>query len=182
MKKGNKKSIISLIILVLCMALSTVFIARTVVRRVDINKNLENFVIAEIPEAEIIEIGNYYRESFVKNRSFGSSSGFSGSIYDKQDHEEVMHSARSVTGIRTISATLADGRTVELDINIKLSSGVAKLAIVTEDKIIDCVGIEGEASFKYTVTEANKVFVKILCEDAKIETVVIRKILSLDAA
>jgi len=136
----------------------------------------ENFSIDDASDKNILEKNIYYTSYRDKYNKSGERSGFSSILYENEDYDKVTYSTKNITGIKTISATLADGCTVELDINVKLSSGVAKLAIVTEDKIIDCIGIEGEASFKYTVTEANKVFVKILCEDAKIEITSVRRI------
>ena len=178
MRKNNTKSFFPHTVIVICIILGILLVARIVTRIVNNEKALENFVIAELSNEEIVKEENVCREFMFKIRSHGSSSGFLNEMYDAQDHEEVNYSVKKITGINTISATLAEGRTVTLDINVKLLSGVAKLAIVADDRILECIELDGETTLEYTVNGANKVFVKMLCEDAKIEAVVIRSIAS----
>ena len=93
-----------------------------------------------------------------------------------EDSDRVKFSCEKITGIKTVSVTKVEDQTLELKISSGLSDGMAKIAVIRDDLILEYIDFGEEIILSYNVAGEHTYRVKILCEDAKLEITVERSV------
>ena len=88
---------------------------------------------------------------------------------------ETVYSAKKVTGIKNVSASLAKDCTLVLNIDTTLESGNAEVVVIMDDEIVDRFNAGEQKTFEYSVSGEHKFYVRILCEEAKISITTTRE-------
>jgi hypothetical protein len=73
-----------------------------------------------------------------------------------------------------MSAKVVSG-TVTFNIDAEITSGVAEIVVIKDDEIVDRAPL-GDMVLTYEVSEESVFYVKLLCEDAKIDIRIMRSI------
>ena len=131
--------------------------------------DLDNFTIETLTNDQIVGISGDCRAVLTKWGTSGDNSGIVHSEYIKADSDKTKFSAKEITGIKTISATLAKDCTFTITIDSKVGNGKAQIVVIQDDKIIERLDATTSTTLEYIVVGEHRFYLKILCEEAQIE-------------
>lgn len=131
--------------------------------------DLNNFEIETLTNDQIVNISGDCRAVLTKWGASGDNSGIVHSEYIKADSDKTKFSAKEITGIKTISATLAKDCTFTISIDSKVGNGKAQIVVIQDDKIIERLDATTSTTLEYIVVGEHQFYIKILCEEAQIE-------------
>lgn len=133
--------------------------------------DLDDFSINGLTEEQKIKIANSYNATLTTWINSGKRSGFRGYTYEDEDHDETYFKAKKATGIKTVNATSVENCAVEWEIDCTVTKGAAKIIIVMDENSIlkEFEPNTDKITFSYFAEGKHSFFVKILCEEAKIE-------------
>ena len=138
--------------------------------------NLDSFEINELSTAEIVDVSDDYRAVLTSWSEYGKKSGVQQSKYTKADHDRIKFSAKKITGIKTVSATLARDCKLVINIESQLKNGKAQIVVVQDDTVIEYLDASTQSTLEYNVVGQHCFYVKIICEEAQIEVDTYRQI------
>ena len=121
--------------------------------------DLNNFSIELLSEDQILYVSNQYKAS--KTHEEG-----------KYNRDYYLFSSKEITGIITLSKTLAKDCNLELAINSKIDSGTVRLVLICDEQILEIVDPTSDMKFTYKVVGEHTYYVKALCGTAKMEIVI----------
>ena len=128
-----------------------------------------NINVNELTDEQIVEISTNQSSYGTCWLAKGDASGVRNKEYRSVDYDETFFSAKKINGIKTVSSTMANDCTVNLEIDSSISKGNARIVVIIDDKIVEEFEAGENKSLEYTVDGEHFIYVKILCEDAEIE-------------
>ena len=135
--------------------------------------DLSKFSLEELSNEQIIHISIHYNSLKSHVSRSGNRSGVVGT-YKDFDSDICDYSSKKITGIMTLSVTLAKDCTLKLDINSKVESGNLRFVLICDNEIIETIEATSDISFTYNVVGEHTYYVKALCENASVEITVKR--------
>ena len=136
----------------------------------------EAFSIDNLSDEDIIHKQNAttFASSIKYNK--GEKTGVVGAS-KYEDSDKVEFGCKKITGIKRISATkVAEGSTLTLKISSTLTSGKAKIVIISKEEIVEYIEFGRDLTLTYEVDSECIFYVKILAEDAELKITVEREI------
>lgn len=137
--------------------------------------DLKNFKIVELTDAKIVSTDGDCTAVMTSFKRSGDRSGINSSYFMDEDGEKTEYSAKKITGIKTVSATLAKDCTLVLNIGTILDSGNAEVVVIMDDTIVDRFTAGEQKTLEYDVNGEHTFYVRILCEEAKISITTTRE-------
>lgn len=134
-----------------------------------------DFKISELTSEQIVNTEGECKAFMTSFKRSGSRSGISSQYFDDEDGDKTVYSAKKVTGIKNVSATLAKDCTLVLNIDTTLESGNAEVVVIMDDKIVERFNAGEQKTFEYSVSGEHKFYIRILCEEAKISITTTRE-------
>ena len=137
--------------------------------------DLDNFVIADLTNEQIASTSGSCKVTEPHFERSGSNSGITDIKFADEDRDKTHYTAKKITGIKTVSATLVKDCTIKLDIDSEVISGNAEVVILIDDIVFERINANVDKTFKYDVVGEHTFYVRIICEDAQIDIEVERE-------
>lgn len=130
--------------------------------------NLKSFKISELTDETIVSVDSDFKAFMTRTGRSGSRSGIDSLYFMDVDGDKTEYSAKKITGVNTVSATLAKDCTLVLNIDTTLEAGNAEVVVIMDDKIVNRFNAGDKKVLEYKVNGEHMFYVRILCEKAKI--------------
>ena len=141
----------------------------------DFGIDLKNFSISELTDQQIISVSARSSSYMGGGSKTGESTGVEGFHYSDVDKDSVRRFAKKIVGLTTLMTAKVVSGTVTFNIDAELASGVAEIVVIKDNEIVDRAPL-GDMVLTYEVSEESVFYVKLLCEDAKIDIRITRSI------
>lgn len=138
---------------------------------------LNSFVISELTDEQIINIADFARIRRTECKTNGEASGIENEEYKESDVDKIEFSCEKIVGIKTLQATRAENCTLVIDISSNVVSGNMNIAIVSNNSIVEYANVGEDVRLEYTVSDAQEYYVKLLCENAKVNVSIRRTVI-----
>ena len=138
---------------------------------------LNNFAISELTDEQVISVTNFSRIREEKMTTSGEASGIEDEEYKESDVDKIEFSCEKIIGIKTLQATRAENCTLVINISSEVISGNMYIVIVSNNSIVEYANVGEDVRLEYTASDAQEYYVKLLCENAKVNASIKRTVI-----